>query len=76
MILFLSTFFSFFSDEKTVTHEGFQFLLSDIPNQVWTLVQSYIDQLASGSEKTDAVSFLIFLATLPTGKVRFVHYSR
>eukprot|EP01122_Echinamoeba_exundans_P016495 TRINITY_DN8379_c0_g1_i1.p1 TRINITY_DN8379_c0_g1~~TRINITY_DN8379_c0_g1_i1.p1 ORF type:complete len:544 (+),score=89.45 TRINITY_DN8379_c0_g1_i1:96-1727(+) len=56
-------------NETEVTNQGYHFLLSDIPGQVWSLIQNYIDNMSSGSDKTEAVSFLIFLATLPSGKL-------
>jgi len=43
--------------------DGYTFLLSEIPRQIWTLAHSFLSKEVSLSHRADGISFLILLAT-------------
>lgn len=48
-----------------ITSDGFQFLLNDVPTQLWTLLETYLRFLSSERNSTnDVVEHLTFLFTL------------
>lgn len=48
-----------------ITSDGFQFLLNDVPTQLWTLLETYLRYLSSERNATnDVVEHLTFLFTL------------
>lgn len=47
----------------TLLPEGYTFLLSDIPNQIWVLVRSLLSKEDLLARRTDGISFLIMIAT-------------
>jgi hypothetical protein len=58
---------------KDLLAEGYTFLLSEIPKQIWLLANSYLSKELSPQHRADGISFLIFIATsLHPGKI----YSR
>jgi transcription initiation factor TFIIH subunit 4 len=58
------------ADGTVLLPEGYTFLLSEIPRQVWILANSFLSKELTPSHRADGISFLIFMATTPqSGRV-------
>jgi transcription initiation factor TFIIH subunit 4 len=59
------------NDEGTsLSTEGYSFMLSEIPKQVWVLANSFLTKELAAQHRADGISFLIFISTsLIPGKI-------